>query len=248
MGFLTIGEKSGLFAEVSHKGAMVHSLFDHKNGARVLYPFFAREDGKERGGCPICFPAFGSPVPVYTGENQHGWLRDERVVMNEFDGIVNAIGSRRAGGLYGTKNVVFNVIHSIYESSILSRLRFFVEDIVTGGGNVLFRPGFHPYFPNDGATVLSVDGKEYTNFSEKAQCIRICNESQVIISTGKLTIEMGLHGFFGSTCLYLWSDAPDEYFCVEPVFSTREDFLNGDYLNAVSGTLYDIAMELDVID
>lgn len=238
----TIGSK-GISARVNCTGAMMHSLHDHKNDAWVLYPFFKRGDGKERGGCPICFPAFGSPVPVYEGEKQHGWLRDKVVAVSATENTANALGSRRIGGLYLDK-VTFNVIHEVRERAIMSRLQFVCGDKGLGGEKFLFRPGFHPYFPNNGQTKVIIGEKAYQNFNKKAVCVKIDPETPITIYTGKLRIRMILHGFFGSTCIYLWSDDPEKYFCVEPVFSTREDFLEGTQLIATPGTLYDIGMEL----
>ncbi len=242
---ITIGNDDTVTATILPQGAIVETLVD-QSGANVLYPFHVRENGSERGGSFVAFPAFGPPAPVYDGENQHGWLRDDSATVDFANNTATVMNFRKVGGLYRS-NVGFHVTHTVCNKLFKTELQFVCSSDRENNESPLFRPGFHPYFPNDGETRVDIGGKEYNHFSATAKCVMIGTDTPVTVYTGKCTIRMKLHGFTGSTCVYLWSDNPEKYFCVEPVYCTQEDFLTGKYLRVAPDTLYEFMMQLDII-
>jgi galactose mutarotase-like enzyme len=249
MNSVTIEHDNGLLLVVNPRGGMMHGCANMHTGVRLLYPFFIRSDGKERGGCPICFPAFGSPAPVYAGEKQHGWLRETVISTVSHGFSASSLCIHRLGGLY-TSRVAVNIMHTIYATMLASRLQFIVSNkLDRENEKALVRPGFHPYFPNEGKTEVDINGLKYTEFTNDAQCIMLDGASDIIINTGDLRIRMRLEGFdLSIACVYLWSDAPEKYFCVEPVVCARDPFVEGRYMQVVCDTLYEIGMLLEIID
>ncbi|PID51862.1 MAG: hypothetical protein CR972_04975 [Candidatus Moraniibacteriota bacterium] len=233
-------DEAGFLSVNGDNGMIVGGLFQGKN---VFFPFMKRADGKERGGCPICFPAFGPPAPVYSGEEQHGWLRHAHLHTYTEDRSVISFGVHAIGGLYyGNMNV--SVMHTAKNHALISRLSFAHNPVCIDDIQPLVRPGFHPYFPNDGATKLIVKGQEYTKFCQEARCIFVDSSDEIVIDTGRLRMTMVLEGFTDRTCLYLWSDNPRKYFCVEPVFCAKEEFLLGRSMLIEHGKTYSMAMKL----
>lgn len=250
------GRHKELDVSVSSVGAMMHRCFDNVHGAHVLYPFFVTDKGKQRGGNPFCFPFFGSTPPVYAGINQHGWFRDLIVptTVCENDTIIS-LGEHDIGGIYAGQ-CIFSAIHTVYQRSIVSRFVMWYdsEKKCDTKHQPFILPAFHPYFPNDGKTEVYIKKRGtyyiYQNFTDKAQCIEnvLMIGDEIIVNTGKLKIAITLEGFDGNTCVYLWSDDPQKYFCVEPVYCPKEDFLCGKHLHIESGRQYEFSMRLSIID
>ena len=247
-------DKDGMQIEVNSSGGMIHRCTFGQDDVNVFYPFTIRDDGKERGGCPICFPAFGSPTKIYEGVAQHGWLRNLYLntrIKGKY-GIMSYgredVGSQKKG------QFAFFVEHSVFSNSIVSHLGFMLEylqevESCSDREDIVVRPGFHPYFPHHGKNEVLINGVVHDQFSAEAKCLRISSEDDIVISTGfgGLRMRMTLGGFTGSTCLYLWSDAPDKYFCVEPVFCVKEDFLERRALIVKPGELHELSMRLDIL-
>ncbi len=221
----SVGDPNGFHCVIDEIGAMVHRCGDAD--AHMIYPFFERADGKKRGGIPICFPFFGLSQSAFADVPQHGWLRDQRLRMISESAITQGLffigdSSGEDVSHYVFQHISYSVLHILRQQTraIETHLSFFGM----GPGRVPLNPAFHPYFPCDGACMVKIGNRTFTNFPKKAQCVYITDGDDIIIITGKLTILMKLQGFGRRACVYLWSDAPDQYFCVEPVFNPVELF------------------------
>lgn len=220
-----VGDPSNFHCVIDEIGAMVHKCGDAD--ARMIYPFFERVDGKKRGGIPMCFPFFGPSHRNFADVPQHGWLREQKLHMISDTVITQGlffVGDSNEEDVrhYVYPRISYSVLHILRQQTraIETHLSFFGM----GPGKIPLNPAFHPYFPNDGMCMVKIGNRTFTHFAPKAQCVSIAGGDDIVIITGKLTILMRLRGFGRHVCVYLWSDAPDQYFCVEPVFNPVELF------------------------
>jgi D-hexose-6-phosphate mutarotase len=218
----------------------------------IFYPWRITDPkkGVMRGGCFGCAPWFGSSS---RGEKKHGFLRDTLAYSVEDDDE-----DRIAMNLYhhGSENYPWNLMFAtdvrVRDRSLyfgLSILRQF--DNVAGEAPVL--PGLHPFFACRDASKVEVwlGRKMYQGFSSEARQIPL-DETLVLINIpGERIIRIDLSmGFFipirSDPQLVLWTDAPDKYFCVEPILYPKElfDTLDGHYLVREDDT--DIGMWISV--
>ncbi len=220
-----LGNPDGVNCAVSTVGATVMSC-TYQNTS-MIYPLHLRADGKNRGGVPICFPYFGPPHPDYDNDMvQHGWLRDQAfsITLSCLPYSVLMEGLRCPVGITSYPwSLAYHVFQIVHDRMLQTHLTFRkICDPAYGKAPV--NPGFHHYFPNDGKTEVLIGDRCYTQFSADAKCVILKPDDVIIINTGKLSIYMILAGFNYETCVYLWSDDPQKYFCVEPVLMPREKF------------------------
>ncbi len=207
-------------ATISKVGGTIVSF--SVDGEDVLYPRQMVGE-KTRGGCPICAPWFGSSP---RGPKRHGFLRD----LEASECLIR-----------GTNAVELTFDHPGNEGYLWHLL--FSTSITVGNGelSMLFRmrrgpddnrdpapvlPAFHPYFPcKDVSGVRVLMGKdEHRGFSEKARAVPLSNRV-VLIETSEAGKKIKMELFsVDEVRLVLWTDAPDKYVCVEPVFGKRELF------------------------
>lgn len=220
-----VGDPDGFRGAISEVGATVHRCGDVHT--RMIYPFFVRENGEKRGGISICFPFFGPSQRAFATIPQHGWLCDQQLQMISDKAIMQGL-------FFIGDNNGEDVRHHVFPSisySVLHILRHQTRALEThfsffgmGPGKIPLNPGFHPYFPCDGSCMVKIGSRTFTRFTQEAQCVSIVDGDDIIIMTGKTTILMTLNGFGRRACVYVWSDAPDQYFCVSPVFHPIEMF------------------------
>jgi len=213
-------------AMVSQVGGTVMS-FSGSHGD-VFFPW--RMVGKKaRGGCPICAPWFGSSP---RGPKKHGYLRDLEATecmaggTNVVDLVFNHPGDE--GYPWAMR---YDIRTSVRENELFVFLEIArVNNGIANSGILTpapILPAFHPYFAcQDAEAVRVLVGEdEYRGFSEDARAVPLSSHI-VLIEMPERQIRMKLEGAFplNDAQLVLWTDAPNEYVCVEPVFGNKELF------------------------
>ena len=231
-----IGNKH-VCATVSSIGGTVEDFMFHSEN--IIFP--SRLVGnKSRGGIPICFPFFGKPTKDFSSIPQHGWLRHQVVFVGE-----NKVTEEFPWKLHYTITVfVCPADASLTVNLITERLKdgcFYSTPI---------NPGFHPYFCSDKAKrciargMTRIGKRVITDFKKESAQVTVDNP--ILIKSGKQTVLMELTRCVSQ--LTLWSDNPDEYFCVEPVLTSRDDFAtpeDGRFL--AEGGKFEMTMRLTVV-
>lgn len=218
---ITIGNEN-VYAVVSLIGATVKEFVCH--GENLIYPARLFNE-KSRGGIPICFPFFGKSTDEFSGIPQHGWLRNQELELVEQSDIhVQLTGENEPTKEFPWKLKYFITITvDSEENSLLMEL--VVTRLADGEYfSAPINPGFHPYFCSDQLNAIAYgmanvgNGNIITDFPE--QSVKIPVGNPILIKSGTRIIEMVLEGdFSASSCLTLWSDNIEEYFCVEPVLT-----------------------------
>jgi len=208
-------------AVISSLGGTVLSF--KVDGQDVLYPWHETPEGKERGGCPVCAPWFGS-APEF-GKQKHGYLRNLEATKVTTDGHNTEFSFIQYGDSKYPWWLSYTLRHAIKEKQLLSYL--YVRRLNNRAlGDAPINPAFHPYFIGNGNDTPVIMGSTvYFGFSEKARVITLKNQT-VSIEMPKKKILMELNGEFqkSKSNLVFWSDSPDKYFCVEPVMKDKELF------------------------
>lgn len=203
---------------------------------------------KKRGGCPICAPWFGSS-PRGLDKYKHGFLRnlieqnhiiDKSAVELDFFNLTDR-------GPYPWDypwDIRFKTVSLVKDSQLFMALE---TERLAKDGNASpapILPAFHPYFACQDASKVVVrigtGGKEHRGFSEEARSIPLTDNLVVVCLPGwkvamalDWTFSPPLGTGFSDARIVLWSDAPDKYVCVEPVFGGKtyfEDEVNGKFL------------------
>jgi len=189
------------------------------DGENIFFPYFVGKDKKARGGCPICSPYFG--LMQEFNEKRHGYLRDIKAT-NIVERGPNAM--EFVFNFSGTSKYPWSLFHEVRVETM--RRGLFLRLTIVRLDDGLFdlayvNPGFHPYFSGwaEDARVTSGSG-EYSGFYESAK-IFATGSSALVIENSKKRIAMKLEGDFSpkKSHAVLWSDAPEKYFCVEPIFT-----------------------------
>ena len=226
-------------AVISDRGGTVLSFTN--NGVPIFYPLKTYGE-KARGGCPICLPWFGSSI---VGPKKHGYLRDTLSCECNADRYSVSQGF----SLVPTATYPWNLFCTTRASIYGSMLELSVEverrrDGLLQAAPIL--PAFHPYlaFPARGVEVL-VDDESITGFSAEARAIPFRGgQSEIALETPQgfivVVLESSLDGWDDRRKgqIVLWSDSPDEYVCVEPVFGEKELF------NTPDGIFLDVGKQL----
>lgn len=191
----------------------------------IFYPF-RMINGKQRGGCFFCAPWFGSSPRA---EKKHGFLRDYMANWS----CVGVNGGQFV--FYEKKEENYPWAVRYMTGALLDEkrtLRMFLK--ITRGNDDMLRkapvlPGFHPFFACEDASKVKVftGGKKYQGFKEKSKMIPLKEKYIHIVIPGKKEIEMTLGGDFfehAQPQMVLWTDSPEEYFCVEPILQDQKLF------------------------
>ncbi len=226
-------------ARVSEQGGAVTSLTDQ--GRTVFATQFRDPSGKLRGGCHVCAPWFGTSE---FSARKHGHVRDlvgdgdshKNIAIVEFSREANA--QYPWGMEYGTRTI-------IHESGLVEFMAG-MRRINDGNQKAApANPAFHPYFACSDANQVSVIANyvRETGFSAKARGVPLTHDRRVVIEMPDRYIEMHLGGAFmmrRHPWIFLWTDSPREYVCVEPVLYDPQMF------NTDKGVSLDIGQELSV--
>lgn len=208
-------------AVISSLGGTVLSF--KVGGKDILYPYAMNEDGKARGGCPICAPWFGK---TEFGEKKHGFLRNleaNEVRREGEDSIVFSFSHE------GISEYPWGIEYHLIVSVVSGMLKMFLTTKRIDDGLFNSAPvnlAFHPYFALNGGRISVTEGRTtYVDcFSEQSTSIETGNPS-VLIENGKSQIVMS---FGGSTDersrLVFWSDNKEKYACIEPVLTDKKFF------------------------
>jgi galactose mutarotase-like enzyme len=219
----TIGSKD-TFAVVSSLGGIVTEFV--WRGSPIIYP--ERTIGeKSRGGIPICFPFFGSPSEKFSDIPKHGWLRKQNLsLMWAYDNSVKFAGINEPTQAYPW--ILRYAIEVRLDLEKGLKLIFSVKRIYDMQPNIApINPAFHPYFNNLGKHVAVIGEIRATEFQKDA--VKIASSTSIFINSGKWIINMELGvGFNADSCVTLWSDDAEKYFCVEPVLTYPSRFANSD--------------------
>ncbi len=239
-------EKGETRVVVSERGGTIVSLTS--KGKDILYPL-REENGKMRGGCPICSPWFGQSP---RGEKKHGHLRD----VKSFDTVVTTDNSvsmkfvRVQDELYPWA-LHHSVTAIIYPDGVvqLSLVVKRLKDDSDKPAPVL--PGFHPYFScqDAGKVEVLIDGKSFSGFSDESKQIPFGGRYALIKMPGQ-TIEMkfGKKKMSEESKLVLWTDSSDKYVCVEPILEDKTLFDTPGGYSLGQEEWLEVYMILSVID
>jgi len=213
---------NGSYAIVSSKGATVVSYMVGKYA--VIYPQTG-VGSKTRGGIPICFPFLGSPKEGFIYIPKHGWLRDEELtlVKEAADRLLfRGYTQKRVGFPWA---IMYEVEVSIKGQDGSLTLSLKADRLKDGvGGLAPVNPAFHPYFSNLSGSKGVCTGTEVFQivpFTDSRE-IPVCMTN--LVDIGPKAVRMILAGDFNKNSrLNLWTDS-DEYFCVEPMLTSRSVF------------------------
>jgi len=177
---------------------------------------------KLRGETHWCYPNFGSVGAEKYQLPKHGWLRDT-VLATRAHGTVHAHFARLPGF-----DLPVEVITSIDQDDTL---RASLSVTNRGEERVPILPALHPYFatPEDGlAVVVGVGmvarvypGQEPWQVSDRARVLERTGDVHVILY-GVGIVDLSLPD--NCTHVVVWSDRPECYVCVEPVFGKPGTF------------------------
>ncbi len=204
-------------AVISSLGGTVLSF--KVDGKDILYPYTVDENGKARGGCPICAPWFGNES---FGEKKHGFIRDTEA--NIIDATEDAI--RLVFFHEGTEKYPWTLKYELIVSLLPCVLEISLRVKRIPDGVFSLAPvnlAFHPYFIADGRISSVQEGRNmYVScFSETANTIPFSYPA-VLINSGGNEIFMGIEGDIDARSrIVLWSDAVEKYVCVEPVLTDK---------------------------
>ncbi|TSC92038.1 MAG: hypothetical protein CEN90_153 [Parcubacteria group bacterium Licking1014_17] len=228
---IRIIEDGDVSASVSSIGATVGSFSIH--GKNIIYSKMTVGQ-KSRGGIPICFPFFGTPPEDFNAIPKHGWLRNQDFDLVEHSGdcIVFRGANEKMPGFPWLLEYRVTIRVRFYGSLILGLVAKRLKD-----GEFLhapINPGFHPYFCADRSDeymtrgIARVGSRVITDFCGKSS--RIIADEPILVRSGEHKLKMILGGDFGpKSYLTLWSDNPDEYFCVEPTLTDPDVFTDSEY-------------------
>lgn len=213
----------GTYFIASSLGGMVREFV--WQGIPIIYP--ERKVGeKSRGGIPICFPFFGKSPAAFSGIPQHGWLRHQELsCREESENHVIFRGSNEPSKQYPWL-LEYEVRVSIDPEKGLD-LALGVTRFPNGPlGPAPINIGFHPYFSNLGQSIAVVSQKDLAEEFHK-ESRKVPLNDVIFINNGKWIIRMKTGGDFNEkSCVTLWSDDAEKYFCVEPVQTYPDRFDN----------------------
>ena len=188
----------------------------------ILYPWRQIGD-KARGGCHICAPWFGQSP---RSKKKHGYLRDleardVKLESNNAKLIFHHPGNESYPWSLGYEIGVYAYTNGLKMTLRIDRM----DDKEVIPAPVL--PAFHPYFGcKDESTVRVLNGgAAYNGFSCESRSVGISSEA-ILIAMPSKNIMMELGGAFApvKSQLVLWTDAPKDYVCVEPVLQNKRTF------------------------
>ncbi len=208
-------------AHVSKKGGQVINWV--QDGKQIIY-LQQTVGSKLRGGIPICFPFFGPPKPRFSEIRQHGWLRDENLVMENgcHNGLkFKGISQNRKGYPWSLE---YKVSISLKQVRVLElklemkRLKDGIEE------DAPINPAYHPYFSNLGLKAVKIGEHEREISLGQDETVYLKGNKVLIIDLGEEKVQMTLGGDFDEeSCITLWTDNK-KYFCVEPSLTHPNDF------------------------
>ncbi len=201
---------------------------------------------KLRGETHWCFPNFG-PVPaeVLIVSPQHGGLRD---FLMEATASPMPLIPRGSRARFERANVAAGV------SIMNDQLHVWLTGSNKTKERMPVLPALHPYFAvPPGGFWASMDHKCFARVDRTKQMSEnISGVAKVIPRTGSVSVELGGIGRIAMTlpnhCTHIvvWSDKPQEYVCVEPVFGTPGTFgkEEGQWLEPGEGMACEVTFQI----
>ncbi len=230
------GSMGSMEAVISSTGGMVLSL--KMDGEDIFFPYEFQKE-KARGGCFVCAPWFGSSS---FGEKKHGYFRDLEATDITIGATDAAVKGQNAAKLtfehHGNEKYPWEMSYAlqIYVRNRMFIMAFKIQRLDDGlFDRAPINPAFHPYFKcQDASKVRLRGGGEdlYKNFSSNSIISPKKPTAQIMMPEKEISMILS-GGFNSDSKLVLWSDAPEKYFCVEPLFKDKELFNtpNGKYLS-----------------
>jgi hypothetical protein len=187
--------------------------------------------GVFRGGSFLCIPNFEQlpyPFEKKHGEYRHVECDPELPHTKVFGGTHLPSWGKVSTRVLWEENSK----HGIEELSVRGYIQALSKD-------TLLRPGYHPYFKVDGPYTISLCGITINSadiLADKMRAIPIppngCKEAIATLVTGSTHIsvailretEVKIPNECFSFCV--WSDKPDEYVCIEPVYGSTHGLDN----------------------
>lgn len=185
-----------------------------------------------RGESHWCFPNWGTPPPKFAAaQPKHGQLRHIHLPYT--------VSREDTTAIFGHLNLDPKIHAPAWD--VTAQIRYFVG---TEGVHASLRafnfgktstpvlPAFHPYFavPKDGFWA-SMNHVAIARAVPKSDNFwNVSSEAQVIERTGDIAIELGgicriaLDLPNNCTHIAIWSDNPESYVCVEPIFGQPGTF------------------------
>lgn len=228
---------------ISSTGGTITSAMVGKR--EILYPWRQIGD-KARGGCHICAPWFGhSP----RDKKKHGYLRD----LEAQDVQLNSDSAKLVFCHAGNENYPWSLGYEIGVHAQADGLKMTLriermEDKEVTPAPIL--PAFHPYFGcEDESNVKVLMGtSSHHGFSYESRMVPLTNKAFLIVML-KTDILMKLGGAFAApqSQIVLWTDAPEDYVCVEPVLQDKKSFDTQRGQSLCINSFLDLSMNLKVL-
>ena len=208
-----------------------------------LFKKVNQETGKAsyRGGMPICFPFFGPSPEGMKSIPQHGWLRNSEMEIIEPGKNEITFSQKNQPTNEYPWQLKTTLQYKITDDSleVILQITRLSDDQQSSAP---IDPALHPYFAINKNHQIKVNQQEI-DFSPKDYGLDITDGSDITIDTKAGTVKMTTAGF---SKLWVWSDKPEEYGCLEPVLDDPKKF------NTKAGTFLDsegaltVRMRLDL--
>jgi D-hexose-6-phosphate mutarotase len=243
----TIDSKKTLSKISSTGGTAVSFAVGSKD---VFYPWQMIGD-KARGGCFMPAPWFDASL---RGLKKHGFLRDLKAGRYNVEKDIATFTFYQPSMEGYPWSIKYHTVAIVDQNKLTMSLS--AECL---GGKAPVLPGFYPYFACDDASKVRVyvAGEEFRGFSSKSRMFPLAGERIDIHIPDKWDIIMKLEGDFfklsredpekyGRPQMVLWSDAPDEFFCVEPILQDQRffDTPKGRYLEEHEKIYLEVSFEV----
>ncbi len=215
-------EQGNSRVEISRVGGTILSwTVDGQEIIPKLFKKVNQETGKAsyRGGMPICFPFFGPSPEGMKSIPQHGWLRNsEMEIIESGENEITFSQENKPTDEYPWQ-LKTTLQYKITDDSLEVILQ--ITRLSDGQQSPApIDPALHPYFAIDKNSQTKVDQQEI-NFSSEARGLDITDDSDITIDTKAGTVKMTTEEF---SKLWVWSDNPEEYGCLEPVLADLKNF------------------------
>lgn len=201
------------------------------DGVVIIPEIKELEPGKFRGGAFLCIPNFD--LPGYPFEIKHGEYRHETCNPTLPHEKFIAAASGAGWGKVATRTIwEEKTIYNLNQLEVRAHIQALTPMAV-------LRPGFHPYFKVYESFSLEIGAIKITSANmpvdKMLTVIAQKNNSGGVVATlitGNLHISIAASMeddvLRANSCFSfcVWSDKPEEYICVEPVYGTAHGLDN----------------------
>ncbi len=206
---------------VNPEGAFIEAWTD-TDGTELLFARRNMQNGKNRGGIPVCAPIFGPGDTV--GLNQHGFARNcVWEVYMQTESQVKLTLDNPSSQVESLPPVYAGCCMELSIELLQNGVRETLSVRNIGVESFAINPAFHPYFPiSSGESIeqieVIIDGRSYGFTAEQLFATQKINsiESIAVLKTSKETWTVAGEGL---PLFAAWSESVKDFLCVEPTAS-----------------------------